>query len=133
MLVLPTQLGQHSGINYVEVIGNIFNIFKIIKEWFGYFITDNASINDTYLDYLVVKFSFNKAYRRTCCVYYILNLVAQQLIFSKNKKAFENEDVNILEEEEFLEQQWKEGLLGTLCDLINSINTPQLVQLFEQY
>ena len=32
MLTLPAQLGQYSGINYIEVIGNILNIFKIIKE-----------------------------------------------------------------------------------------------------
>jgi hypothetical protein len=54
-------------------------------------------------------------------------------MFGKNKEAFENEDANIPEEEEFLEQWRKEGPLGTLCDLINSINTPQLIQLFEQY
>ena len=54
-------------------------------------------------------------------------------MFGKDKEAFENEDANIPEEEEFLEQWRKEGPLGTLCDLIISINTPQLVQLFEQY
>ena len=131
MLTLPTQLSQHLGINYIEVISNILNTFKIIKERLSYFITNNAYINNTYLDYLVVKFSFNKAYRRTYYAYYILNLVTQQLIFSKNKEAFKNKDVNILEEEEFLEQQRKEGLLGTLYNLINLINTPQLIQLFK--
>ena len=63
ILTLPTQLGQHLGINYAEVISNVFNTFKIIKERLSYFITNNARINNTYLDYLVVKFSFNKAYR----------------------------------------------------------------------
>jgi len=76
MLALPTQLGQHLGINYVEVISNILNIFKITKERLGYFITNNAYINDTCLNYLAVKFSFNKAYRRARCACYILNLVA---------------------------------------------------------
>jgi len=85
------------------------------------------------LNYLAVKFSFNKAYRRAYCAYYILNLVTQQLIFSKNKEAFKNKDVNILEEEEFLEQWRKERPLGTLYNLINLINTPQLIQLFKQY
>ena len=104
MLALPTQLGQHSGINYAEVIGNVLNTFKITKEWLSYFITDNAYTNNTYLDYLAVKFGFNKAYRCACCAYYILNLVTQQLIFGKNKKAFKNKDINIPKEEEFLEQ-----------------------------
>jgi len=45
-------------------------------------------------------------------------------MFSKNKEAFKNENANILEEEEFLEQWRKEGLLRTLCDLINLISTP---------
>jgi hypothetical protein len=59
----------------VEVISNVLNTFKIIKERLSYFITNNAYINNTYLDYLVVKFSFNKAYRRARYAYYILNLV----------------------------------------------------------
>jgi len=75
MLTLPAQLGQHLGINYAEVISNVLNMFKIIKERLSYFITNNARINDTYLDYLVVKFNFNKAHRRARCAYYILNLV----------------------------------------------------------
>ena len=50
-------------------------MFKIIKERLSYFITNNAYINNTYLDYLAVKFSFNKAYRRARYTYYILNLV----------------------------------------------------------
>jgi len=45
-------------------------------------------------------------------------------MFSKNKEAFKNKDANIPEEEEFLEQWRKEGLLGILYNLINLINTP---------
>jgi hypothetical protein len=130
MLALPAQLGQHSGINYAEVIGNVLDTFKITKERLGYFVTDNASTNDTCLDYLGAKFGFNKAHRHARCACHILNLVAQQFMFGKNKESFENKNTNI-PEEEFLEQWRKKGPLGTLCDLINSINTPQLVQLFE--
>ena len=104
ILTLPIQLSQHSGINYTEVISNILNTFKITKEQFNYFITDNTCTNNTYLDYLAVKFGFNKAYRRACCIYYILNLVAQQLIFGKDKKAFKNKNANILKKKEFLKQ-----------------------------
>jgi len=50
-------------------------MFKIIKERLGYLITNNAYINNTYLDYPAVKFGFNKAYRRARCACYILNLV----------------------------------------------------------
>ena len=130
MLTLPMQLSQHLGINYTEVISNVLNIFKIIKERLSYFITNNAHINNTCLNYLAVKFSFNKAYRRTYYAYYILNLVTQQLIFSKNKKAFKNKNANILKEEEFLKQQQKEELFRTLYNLINLINMYQLIQLF---
>jgi len=45
-------------------------------------------------------------------------------MFGKNKEAFKNKDANIPEEEEFLEQWRKKGPLGTLYNLINSINTP---------
>src|SRR6266567_664482 len=98
----------------MEVINNIFNIFKIIKERLSYFVTDNTYINNIYLDYLAVKFSFNKAYRHTYYIYYILNLVAQQRIFNKNKEAFKNKDVNILEKKESLKQYQKERLLKIL-------------------
>ena len=76
ILTLPTQLGQHLGINYTEVISNVLNIFKITKERLSYFITNNTHINNTCLNYLAVKFSFNKAYRRAYYAYHILNLVA---------------------------------------------------------
>ena len=46
------------------------------------------------------------------------------LIFFLIKGAFKNKDVNILEEEEFLEQWGKEGPLRILYNLINLINTP---------
>ena len=88
----------------MEVISNVLNTFKITKERLSYFITNNAYTNNTCLDYLAVKFSFNKAYRYARCAYHILNLVTQQLIFGKNKKAFKNKDTNILKKEEFLEQ-----------------------------
>ena len=131
MLALPAQLSQHLGINYAEVISNVLNTFKIIKKRLSYFVTNNARINNTYLDYLAVKFGFNKAYRRARCACYILNLVTQQLMFGKDKEAFKNKDANILKKEEFLEQQRKEGPLRTLYNLINLINTPQLIQLFK--
>ena len=43
-------------------------------------------------------------------------------MFGKNKEAFKNEDINILEEEEFLKQWQKKGPLKTFYNLINSIN-----------
>ena len=75
ILALPTQISQHLGINYIEVISNVLNTFKITKKRLSYFITNNTHINNTCLDYLAVKFSFNKAYRRAHYAYHILNLV----------------------------------------------------------
>ena len=124
ILTLPIQLNQYLGINYTEVISNVLNILKIIKERLSYFITNNTYINNTQLNHLAAKFSFNKAYRYIYCAYHILNLITQQFIFSKDKEAFKNKDANIFfKKKEFLKQWRKEGLLKIL----------QLIQLFKQY
>lgn len=76
LITLPEQLGRHSSINYIEVVGNTLDSFNISKERLGYFVTDNALNNDTALDTLAVKYSFTKEHRRTRCACHVLNLVA---------------------------------------------------------
>ncbi|OLL22978.1 hypothetical protein NEOLI_005448, partial [Neolecta irregularis DAH-3] len=111
LLALPEQLGQHFGINYAEVIGNVIAEYNLMDR-IGYFVSDNARNNDTS---------------------HILNLVAQSILWGKDKDAFDNENKNIPDEEKFLKEWQKEGPLGTLIDILFSINTPFKHELFNSY
>ncbi|TKA59147.1 hypothetical protein B0A49_13257 [Cryomyces minteri] len=132
LLALPEQLGQHSGFNYAEVVGSVIARYDISKK-LGFFVTDNASNKDTCLEYLADEFGFDKCQRRLRCTAHIVNLVAQSVLFGKDKESFENADENIPEEEQFLAEWRKEGPPGTLIDILNCIDTPQKHQLFYSY
>ena len=95
LIALLEQIGCHSGINYAEVVGNTLDSFNISKKRLGYFVIDNALNNDTALNTLTVKYSFIKEYKRTRYAYHVLNLVAQLIIWGKDKESFENSDENI--------------------------------------
>lgn len=95
LIALPQQLGRHTGINFAEVIGDVLAQFKVTKESLGYFVTDNAGNNDTCLDHLATVFGFNKNHRRIRCAAHTLNLVAQSIMFGKDKEAYENDKQNI--------------------------------------
>ena len=60
LIALLELLSRYTGINYAEVIGNVFTHFNVSKERLGYFITDNAANNGTYIDYLSTKLNFKK-------------------------------------------------------------------------
>jgi len=60
LIALLEQLGCHTKINYAIVIGDVLAYFKVTKESLGYFITNNAGNNNTYLDYLATIFNFRK-------------------------------------------------------------------------
>ncbi|KAI1680203.1 hypothetical protein KJE20_10843 [Pyrenophora tritici-repentis] len=75
--------------------------FNITAQNVSYFMLNNAFNNDTAIATLRAKFSFNL-----------------------NKDAFNNDD-NLAEEEKYLNKWRKQGLLGTLIDVISYIKTPQ--------
>ena len=95
LITLPEQLSRYIGINYAEVVSNVLTHFNVSKERLGYFITDNAANNSIYLDYLSIKLSFKKEDRQIRYAAYTLNLIAQLVLFRKDKDAYENNDTNI--------------------------------------
>ena len=95
MLALPEQLGKHSGVNYAAVINNILKQFGITSERLGFFITDNASNNDTAIRKLSTTYEFDEKSKRIRCSGHILNRVAQSILFGKDKKAFKNNQENL--------------------------------------
>ena len=95
VLGLPALHGQHSGNNIAAIVENTLENFSVTPETIGYFVLDNAYNNDTAVDYIAGVYGFNKAERRLRCTCYIVNLAAQEVIYSKDKEAFENADKNI--------------------------------------
>src|SRR6266478_3921021 len=87
LISLPEQLGRHFGINYAEVMGNIFAEYDLMGK-VGYFVADNAGNNNTCINALAKEFDFNAKEQQLCCAAYILNLVAQTVLFSKDKESF---------------------------------------------
>ena len=95
LIALPEQLGRHTRINYAAVIGNVLAHFKVTKESLSYFVTNNTRNNNTYLDHLATVFNFRKDDQHIRCAAHTLNLVAQSIIFGKDKDAYKNDQENI--------------------------------------
>jgi hypothetical protein len=79
LLALPQQLGQHSGVNIVEQIMAITEHFNI-SESIGYFMTDDATNNDTCIEALGLGYNFNPLHRRSRCSGHKINLVARAML-----------------------------------------------------
>lgn len=133
ILGLPSIIGQHTGVNIAAVVDATLKSFRISTRNLGYFILDNATNNNSAIDALAIKYDFNARYRRLRCACHIINLAAQQIIFSKDHEAFENAEEYLDEEEAFLDEWRKVSPLGVLIDVVASICTPQARQLLEQY
>jgi hypothetical protein len=58
LLALPQQLGQHSGVNIADQITAVIEHFNI-SESISYFMTDNATNNDTCIEALGLEYNFN--------------------------------------------------------------------------
>lgn len=63
LLALPERSGPHSSVNIADNVAAIIHNFNL-KDKIGYFMTDNATNNDTRLEELGVKFNFNPLHRR---------------------------------------------------------------------
>lgn len=132
VLGLPQLHGCHSGESIAHVVSEILQIFEIDETRLGYFVLDNATNNDTAIEALADMYNFWAPHRRLRCTCHILNLSAQLVIWGKDREAFENENLNIQEEEAFLGEWRKYGPIGVLFDIIASICTAQTRELFER-
>ena len=89
-LSLPQQKGQHSGANIAETVAAIIFNFGLTPK-LGYFVTDNASNNDTCLAELGTKFGFDPVPRCLRCIGHVINLVARAFLFGEDADALETE------------------------------------------
>ncbi len=132
-LALPSLSGVHSGERIGHIVQEIIDSFGIPRHKIGYFVLDNAHPNNTALEFLAAYYGFRPRHRRLRCGPHILNLVAQVMMFGIDKESFENDEENLPEEEIFLKEWREEGPLGTLCDVLNYIKTPQQYEKLELF
>lgn len=119
LLSLPEIDESHAGENIAK------GVEKIIRDWkledrIGYFVTDNASNNNSCIDSLGEKFNFRSTERRLRCICHILNLVAMAIMYSKDLEAFKNTEgfENIEDVAEQLKRWRDTGPLGKLHNVI---------------
>ena len=77
--------GPHTGENQAEIIIQVIQEFHLHKH-VGYFVTDNASNNDTAIDIVVAYFFPNmptkqRRARRLRCLGHVINLSAKAFLF----------------------------------------------------
>jgi hypothetical protein len=66
LLALPEQSGPHSGVNNANNVAAIIHHYNL-EDKIGYFMTDDVTNNDTFLEELGGEFDFNPVHRRLRC------------------------------------------------------------------
>lgn len=113
LLSLPEQSGPHSGINIANNVAAIINHFDLADK-IGYFMTDNATNNDTCIEALGTEFGFNPLHRRLRCSGHKINLVARAMLWGVDEEAFENELAHVTIEDQDLLIWRRRGPLGKM-------------------
>jgi hypothetical protein len=114
-IALPQLTGAHSGANLAHVIYKTLLEFGVSGTKVGWFITDNASNNDTAIQALASQLDFVAAERRLRCGPHTINLVGQMLFWGKDNDAYSNAlSAELVNEEKFMTLWRHEGPLGVL-------------------
>jgi hypothetical protein len=131
LLALPRQKGRHSGFNIAETVNEIIASYGL-QQRLGYFTTDNASSNETCLDYIASEHGFERDRRWVRCSGHIFNLVGQAALFGSDSEVF-SEAIEEATIEELELQHWrKKGPIGKLHNIVYWINkSPQRCERFE--
>ncbi|KAG9379945.1 Dimer-Tnp-hAT domain containing protein [Pyrenophora tritici-repentis] len=132
-IALPQLMGAHSGESLADVIYKTLLEFGVASTKIGWFITDNASNNDTAIQSLARRVGFDAVECRLRCGPHTINLVGQMLLWGKDNKAYDNAlSAELVNEDKFMEEWRHEGTLGVLLQIIAYIKTPQQVELFNR-
>ena len=78
--------------NIAEAIVTVIKTYKIISK-IGYFILDNARLNNTYVSAIIKQLNIKdiKEYCCLCCFSHILNFLVKAILFSKNPEVFKKD------------------------------------------
>lgn len=134
LLGLPAHHDAHSGHNIAETVAAVIAHWNI-QDSIGYFTADNASNNDTCLEWLAAEFGFDAQKRRVRCVGHILNLVAKAVMVGggESLEAFEQElGSSARDDREALLLWRRRGPVGKLHNIVVYIcRSTQRIALFE--
>lgn len=120
LLSIPSVDGSHTGEAITKGVGEIIKEFGLEKR-VGYFVLDNAGNNNTAVEALGRMFGFSPSKRRLRCTAHIVNLVATQIMYGKDLKAFEAESDAPRALQEDLDLWRRKGALGKLRNIIKWI------------
>ena len=138
LLALRRLYGTHSGENQAKLIIDVLKEYEITDK-IGYFITDNASNNDTCIDIIVRTLlptftAEQRRQRRLRCWGHIINLAAKAFLFGKNPDDFDRAILvnrTLRDEQEELTEWRKCGPIGKLHNVIVAIRrSPQRRETF---
>ena len=95
LLALRRLYGEHSGENQAELLADVLKDYELTDK-IGYFVTDNASNNNTAVDILLRDIQpflsqQQRAHRRLRCWGHILNLAAKAFLFGNDPENFDEE------------------------------------------
>jgi hypothetical protein len=121
LLLLPAIKGAYIAANVALTLSSILHYFKL-HSTFGHAITDNASKNEACINLLSAELSIPRGKRHVFYISYIINLVAQTMLFGDDPKAFEDSLITVTTEEVELHNWRRYGPISKLYNLIRYIN-----------
>jgi hypothetical protein len=100
--------GPHTGENQAEIIIEVIKDYKLGKH-IGYFITDNASNNNTAIQFVLEHFypsmpEKRRLARRLRCLGHVINLAAKAFLYGQEYNAFEKDIESVKEQSELLKE-----------------------------
>jgi hypothetical protein len=97
LIGLPRLRGSHTAVNIAATMIKLLDRFNL-RSRISNFITDNANKNGATLAELTTKYAINIKQRYVLCMGYVINLVAQQILFGNDVDAFEPKLVILVEQ-----------------------------------
>lgn len=126
--------GAHSGENICETFLHIANEYEI-RHKLGYFMMDNVSNNDTFLEFISKEHNLGLEYdpeeRRLRCNGHVINLSVQSFLFGNSENALQDTGVNPATIETEMDEWRKLGPLGKAHNIaVYSRLNPQRIKRF---
>jgi hypothetical protein len=96
LLALQQIHGSHIAVSIAKSLSQILYHFDLTTR-LGNIVTDNASENGAYIAILAKECFIKPRERHVLCIGHVINLIAQQVLFRSDVKAFEPELVTTVE------------------------------------
>ncbi|KAF7450657.1 Dimer-Tnp-hAT domain containing protein [Pyrenophora tritici-repentis] len=128
--------GEHTGENLGSVVLELLEEYDISGDQIGYFMLDNASANDTAVEFILKDLcpwmkSKQRRHRRLRCLGHVINLCCQAFLMGRNCEKYLAKLEKHHQRGDYtkVEELWKKfgclGRLHNLLDLLVDISAPQ--------